>query len=129
MNHFLLASGSISGQRSASYGVNAMELLINGLLKLGAERGRLRARVYGGARMMSGLGDVGIKNAEFAIDFLKSESIRVLGSSTGGTQARRITLWPASGLVKELFVGRNLVETPPSAAETASSDTGGLELF
>ena len=61
MNHFLLASGQAGEAASASYGVNAMELLINALLKQGARRARLRAHVFGGANMMAGLGSIGTR--------------------------------------------------------------------
>jgi chemotaxis protein CheD len=52
MNHFMLpTSGSdVGGPASASarYGVNAMELLINELIRLGARRRNLEAKVFGG---------------------------------------------------------------------------------
>ncbi|WBU57841.1 chemotaxis protein CheD [Paracoccus sediminicola] len=125
MNHFLLASGQAGGAASASYGVNAMELLINALLKQGARRARLRAHVFGGANMMAGLGSIGTRNAEFVAGFLRQEAIRVLSSSTGGNRARRVNFWPCSGRVEENFV-RERVEEKPVAPATAG---GGVELF
>ncbi|TKW66160.1 MAG: chemotaxis protein CheD [Paracoccus denitrificans] len=124
MNHFLLAQGRSGATHSASYGVNAMELLINGLLKLGANRCRLRAHVFGGARMVAGLGNVGQRNAEFAISFLRAEGMRVMTCSVGGTQARRINFWPATGRATEELIQQNIVETAPVAAPS-----GDVELF
>jgi len=36
-----------------------MELLVNGLLRQGARRERLEAKLFGGARTMEGLADIG----------------------------------------------------------------------
>lgn len=124
MNHFLLATARTGGTNSASYGVNAMELLINGLLKLGANRRRLRAHVFGGAQMMAGLGNIGERNAVFSADFLRAEGMRIMTCSTGGTQARRVNFWPATGRAKEELIGHRIVETPP-----ASGPGGEVELF
>lgn len=124
MNHFLLATGRTGGAQSASYGVNAMELLINGLLKLGANRRRLRAHVFGGAQMMAGLGNIGGRNAEFTADFLRAEGMRIMTCSVGGTQARRVNFWPATGRAQEELIGQKIVEAPP-----ASAGGGEVELF
>ena len=61
-----------------------MELLLNGLMRQGAQRDRLEAKLFGGARMMQGLSDIGAKNSEFARNFLKYEGIRIVGGDTGG---------------------------------------------
>lgn len=122
MNHFLLASGGAAGDASARYGVNAMELLINALQKLGAERTRLRADVFGGAKMVPGLCNVGETNARFAVDFLRTESIHLSRSSTGGTRARKVTLWPATGAVQEAFIDRVVIDTQPPPPRTGHVD-------
>ncbi|MDO5642921.1 MAG: chemotaxis protein CheD [Paracoccus sp. (in: a-proteobacteria)] len=103
MNHFLLASGP-AGSASASYGTHAMALIIEGLLKLGAERARLRAHVFGGASMYRSMRDPGRMNSDFIARFLGGERIPVLTSSTGGTCARRVEFWPASGIAHETCI-------------------------
>ena len=123
MNHFLLPTGKTGGTSSASYGVNAMELLINGVMQAGGHRRRLRAHIFGGARMISGLGNIGDKNAEFARDFLTRVGIRIESCSTGGTSARRITLWPATSRVEEELIGDTVVERPVTVK------VGSVELF
>ena len=68
MNHFLLP-GNENGARSTEaerYGVHLMELLVNGLMKKGARRDRLEAKLFGGAKMMERLSDIGKLNASFA---------------------------------------------------------------
>ena len=61
MNHFLLPGEDRALARSEAerYGVHLMELLVNGLMKQGAHRDRLQAKLFGGARMMRGLSDIG----------------------------------------------------------------------
>ena len=62
MNHFLLPENPKGSVSAASFGAHAMELLINELIKSGAERSNLRAKVFGGARMISSASDVGRRN-------------------------------------------------------------------
>lgn len=105
MNHFLLPESTGISIQAASFGVNAMEILINALIKSGASRQRLKAKVFGGARMIAGLSDIGQKNATFVLDFLKREGIDCVGQSLGGTQARRIEFWPADGRARQRVLG------------------------
>lgn len=125
MNHFLLAGG---GDRSSSlrYGTNAMELLINGLLKRGSDRGSLEAKIFGGASILGNGRNIGASNAEFARDFLRDEAIPCLAESTGGSQARRIRFWPADGRVRQLVVPDIPDEPLPVAAVAPARD---VELF
>jgi chemotaxis protein CheD len=134
MNHFLLPSGegTQGSTESINAGVHAMELLVNGLLRAGARRERLEAKLFGGARMIAGLTDIGSRNAEFATTFLEREGIRFAGGSLGGTSARRVQYWPISGRARQFMVDRgeeNVFETerrrPPAPVESS----GSLELF
>jgi chemotaxis protein CheD len=126
MNHFLLPGEA--GSADVRYGVHAMELLVNGLLQRGARRERLTARIFGGARMVQGLSDVGAMNVAFAERFFRDEGIPLEGGSTGGVQARRVQFWPVSGRTRQMFMGRaDLVEAEAPAAPAAPS--GVLELL
>ena len=108
MNHFLLPDGEgLHGREAIRYGAYAMALLVNGLLKSGARRERLEAKLFGGARLSEGLADVGGKNAAYAEAFLARESIRCAGGSVGGRLARRIQFWPASGRALQLSLARS----------------------
>ena len=132
LNHFLLP-GDDQRSDQMRHGVHAMELLVNGLLARGARRDRLEAKIFGGARMVSGLTDVGRQNALFAERFLKREGIPVVGSSLGGEQARRIQFWPVSGRVRQLFVEKQadtVFETERRRpAPVAPVTDGAVELF
>ena len=79
-----------SGGDATRYGVHLMELLINGLLKQGARRDRLEAKIFGGAKTIATFSNVGEQNAAFATQFLKDEGIRLVGASTGGDHGRKV---------------------------------------
>jgi chemotaxis protein CheD len=107
-----------------------MELLINALLKRGAARDRLEAKLFGGAKMMNALSDIGGQNARFAREFLAREGIPLIGESLGGERARRIQFWPASGRARQLLVAAHearVVEAPPPPPPPAK--IGDVELF
>jgi chemotaxis protein CheD len=127
MNHMLLAGRAERGNAwSDLAGVNAMELLINDLLKLGAARDRLQAKVFGGARMVSGLSDIGEANAAFTLEFLARENIACVGKSLGGEQARRLEFWPATGIARQKSVRQAAPPPPPRPPAPAGNE---LELF
>lgn len=132
MNHFLLP-GEEAGSTSAHldrYGVHLMELLVNGLMKLGAQRARLEAKVFGGASMMRGLSDIGQKNAGFAMSFLRHEDIRVIGGDVGGDQGRRLQYWPVSGRARQGYVVTLDADFRAVAPKsTPRSNAGEIELF
>ena len=127
MNHFLLPGGEGHDSGNMRYGTNAMELLINGLLKQGADRAGLEAKMFGGARMIGNLRNIGASNIEFARKFLADEGIPCLAESVGGTSARRIRFWPTTGVVRQLLVTGDLEpEAPPPPPPPT---TAGIELF
>ena len=132
MNHFLLPGSDEPGPAGTVIGVHAMELLVNGLLQRGARRERLEAKLFGGARMLRGLTDVGSMNADFAERFARRERITITGGSLRGERGRRIQYWPVAGRARQLSMGG------PDAAVFATERTrpswqpeegGALELF
>ncbi|MBK5933994.1 chemotaxis protein CheD [Rhodovulum imhoffii] len=104
MNHFLLPERDGPDGETVKFGAYAMELLINALLKGGARRSRLAAKVFGGSSLNDNLRDIGRDNADFARGFLTNEKIPILSESLGGTSARRIRFSPATGLVQQFLV-------------------------
>lgn len=132
INHFLLPGNmeDPKAPRTDFVGVHLMELLINGLLREGARRERLEAKLFGGGRTMEGLRDVGAQNAEFARRFLEAEGIPLVASSLGGNQGRRIQFWPATGRVRQGFISHAEVSAEPCRPVTAvRPNAGDLELF
>ena len=102
MNHFMLSVRKSAGAvplcltDAGRYGVHAMELIINGMLKLGAKKENFHAKVFGGSSLFSvdpGVEDtnsVGETNSRFILEFLKNEGIRLIASNLGGTEGRVI---------------------------------------
>lgn len=106
MNHFMLPD---SGQdrsnplgESARYGVYAMEILINQLLKMGAKRNHFEAKVFGGGSVLRGftVANVGERNAEFVLQFLKTEKIAVAAQDLLDIYPRKVYYFPSTGLVR-----------------------------
>jgi chemotaxis protein CheD len=137
MNHFLLP-GETGGEKSAGeglrYGVQSMELLVNALLRRGARRDRLEVKLFGGARLIDGLTDVGSQNAAFAERFVRDEGLQAAGGSLRGQQARRIQYWPVSGRARQVLLeaaGSKVfaAERPRAVAPPPPEQSGALELF
>lgn len=140
MNHFMLPDGGeVSGPLNASarYGTYAMEILINQLLKLGARRSNLEAKVFGGGNVLDGLtvANVGQRNADFVLKFLQTEKIRVVAQDLVDIFPRKVYFFPKSSkvMVKKL---RNQHNTTISQRERDyrqrlyKVDAGGeVELF
>src|SRR5471030_185473 len=108
MNHFMLPDGGSDPNSpvsaSARYGTYAMEILINDLLKAGARRENLEAKVFGGGAVLKGFTaiNVGERNAAFVLQFLKVEKIRVVAEDLND-------FYPRTGkvLVKKLMQSHN----------------------
>ncbi|VTZ50443.1 putative chemoreceptor glutamine deamidase CheD [Methylocella tundrae] len=133
MNHFLLpgqeADEGVRRRDGETYGVHLMELLVNGLLRRGARRDRIEGKLFGGARTMDGLADVGARNASFAERFLKYEGIRLAGGSLRGDQGRRIQFWPVSGRARQVFLSASQTPRPQTIAAPKPANAGGVEFF
>ena len=110
MNHFMLpdAGGEAGSPSSASmrYGAYAMEVLINQLLKAGARRENLDAKVFGGGNVLRGFTaiNVGERNAQFVLDYLHAEKIQIIAEDLNDVHPRKVYFFPETGkvLVKKL---------------------------
>jgi len=103
MNHFMLPDegGKDVVSSSARYGTYAMEMLINHLLKSGARRNRLEAKVFGGGAVLESLSssNVGARNAEFVLKFLQTEKIPVVAKDLLDSYPRKVYYFPNAGRV------------------------------
>lgn len=131
MNHFLLPHGEgASGPEAERYGAYAIEVLINALLRKGAERRSLEGRIFGGARLSPHLPDIGGQNARFARSYLEHEGIGILRrGSVGGSQARRIQFWPMTGRVRQCLLLETEAFRSEYVAEVSKSTGGTVEVF
>lgn len=129
MNHYLLPGGQGTDPDLMRYGVNAMELLINGLMKAGCRKLDLKAKVFGGAQMLNASSQIGADNSLFAQDFLSAEGIEIVGGSLGGKRGRRIRFFPTTGRVQQRFMSGMEQDPVIAAAAIAKPETGTVELF
>jgi len=114
MNHFMLPEGADpDNPTSARYGVNAMELLISELMKLGGQRRRFQAKIFGGGHVLKireSLDGVPQRNIEFVRRFLEFEQVPVVKEDVGGYQPRRVLFNTNSGKVFLKYLGSNEAE-------------------
>lgn len=141
MNHFLLPNDNSSNSdllgESARYGVYAMELLINHLLKMGANRSRMEAKVFGGGNVLRGMtvNNVGQRNAEFVLDYLQIEQIPVTARDLLGEFPRKVYFFPDTGqvLVKKIKALHNSTITDRESEYRMrvkfTPKSGDVELF
>lgn len=146
MNHFMLPLTSKEahevdwGQRGLAsdatrYGNFAMEHLINLILKSGGRRNNLRAKIFGGGKVLKGMSDVGDRNIAFVLEYLKAECIPIESSDLGDIYPRKVLFIPHSGRVFVKAI-ENLNNNTIASRESAYSNSikkddvsGDIELF
>jgi len=135
MNHFMLPEGNGDSGRYGSY---AMELLINEMMKHGAQRMTMEAKVFGGGQVISGMStmNVGERNTNFVVDYLKTERIPIMSKDVLDVYPRKVCFLPASGkaMVKRLAPANAeaLVAQDRAAAQRAvpaATGGGSVDLF
>mmetsp|Transcript_1081 Transcript_1081/g.1668 ORF Transcript_1081/g.1668 Transcript_1081/m.1668 type:complete len:157 (-) Transcript_1081:424-894(-) len=135
MNHFMLPEGNGDSGR---YGSFAMELLINEMMKRGANKGRMEAKIFGGGAVISGMNslNVGERNTNFVIDYLKLERIPIVSKDVMDVYPRKVCFLPASGkaMVKRLAPTNTdaLVQQDRVAiqkVQPVASSGGSIDLF
>jgi chemotaxis protein CheD len=135
MNHFMLPEGEDGSGRYGSY---AMELLLNEMIKAGARRETMQAKVFGGGAVMAGFTtmNVGERNTKFVLDYLATERIPVVSQDVLDIHPRKVCFFPVTGkaLVKRLAHAHPealaVEERKGNAAQVAKSTSGGsVDLF
>lgn len=141
MNHFMLPDGGGDSDSPVSasmrYGTYAMEVLINQLLKAGARRENMEAKVFGGGAVLRGFTaiNVGERNAEFVLKYLRAEKMRITAEDLNDVYPRKVYFFPRTGkvLVKKLMQVHNdtLVKREQDyASRLKVNNVGGdVELF
>ncbi len=142
MNHFMLPEGGGADKdspvsESMRYGTYAMEVLINQLLRNGARRENLEAKIFGGGNVLRSFTTnmVGDRNAAFVIKYLKDEGIRVTGEDLLDIYPRKVYYFPKTGkvLVKKLKQLNNYTLVKREQAYSSKLKTndvaGDVDLF
>lgn len=112
MNHIVLPDGE-PGSEAGRIGGYAMQLLTDAMLRAGAERSQLVAKVFGGGAVLARMQatDIGERNARFVLDYLAAERITVSSRDLRGVHPRQVAFWPASG---RALVRKLMCESPPA---------------
>jgi chemotaxis protein CheD len=142
MNHFMLpASADADGWKSTSlsaatrYGNFAMEHLINVILKNGGKRQNLEVKLFGGGRILANMTDVGMRNINFARDYIQTEGLKVVAEDVGDVYPRMVVYFPATGKVRvkrlRSLHNNTIVEEEIRYISTVESKpvSGDIELF
>lgn len=138
MNHFLLPEGNGKDGDSGRYGSFAMDLLIGEMVKRGATRSTMEAKVFGGGAVISGMNtiNVGERNTSFVMDYLRTERIPVVSKDVMDVYPRKVCFLPASGkaMVKRLAASNPeaIVAQERAAAQKVvppASGAGSVDLF
>jgi len=112
-----------------------MEKLLNELIKAGCRRERLEIKVFGGGNVTNARTQIGTQNAQFVLDYLKSEGLPCIAQDLGGSLPRRIHYNPQNGrVVRRLMKTMEsdmLIKEESDYAKSISSKkiAGDIELF
>ena len=130
LNHFMLPGSfprvmkdkEYLAEPNALYGMYAMELLINDILKFGCKKENLRAKVFGGAFMFGvpqhNHPSVSESNIRFALNYLETEGIPVITTDLGGTQARKLFFFVRQGRVLLKRLGGTMAKVVEQAEDS-----------
>lgn len=131
INHFLLPACEHDVHGKMRYGHHSMEVLINDMMKLGAERRNMVVKVFGGAnvnhRFTNGIGS---QNVDFIVNWAHNEGFVFEAEDLGGTIARRIYFNTLTGKVNRQLVGHHTAEEVFHVERnTPTPKYGDIELF
>lgn len=140
MNHFMLpehnAHASDGWMDSATrYGGYAMEHLINTILANGGNRNNLEVKLTGGGRIIANLSDIGARNIDFVLDYLRTEQLQLLAKDLGDIYPRKVMYYPATGKMKvkrlRSMHNKTLIHREQVYQQEldVQPDSGGVELF
>jgi chemotaxis protein CheD len=113
MNHFMLpykqaGEHSVWEQTwvnsSTRYGNWAMEHLINDIIKHGGRRENMEVKVFGGGRVIATMVDVGRRNIDFVMDYLRTEGLSLAAEDVGDVYARKVNFFPKTGRVMTRYL-------------------------
>ena len=102
LNHFMLPGKQddcTTNFDSNSYGVHAMTELIVKMETMGAQIYRCEAKIFGGGCMFPNDQDIGVRNIEFASNYLDKMNISLSNMDVGLNYSRRIRFHTDTGKV------------------------------
>jgi chemotaxis protein CheD len=111
INHFMLPLWNGEGLASPKYGNIAIEKLLEKMEQAGSQKKNIIAKVFGGKEETNATGNncfrIGERNVEMAVDTLAEVKIRVIASSLGGPNGRKLQFFSNTGEVFMNFLKNN----------------------
>lgn len=107
LNHFMLPYWNGDGLETPKYGNIAIQQLFQKMLDLGAKKGDIVCKIFGGAKVLGeqySIFNVGQRNTELAIKMVTEMGIAIVSSSTGGLQGRKIHFNTKTGEVFQKYL-------------------------
>jgi len=140
MNHFMLPVKADYANddwmdSAMRYGSFAMEYLINQILRHGGSRNNLEVKLAGGGKVIAKMSDVGARNIDFVLDYLRIEGMAVEAQDLGDIYPRKVMYYPSSGRmrIKRLRTLQNETlfqrEQAYQQELDVQPDAGEIELF
>lgn len=143
INHFMLPDKvkkeNMFESADARYGLFSMEKMINHMLKLGASKKFMQAKIFGGGKVLqTTFSNVAHDNIEFAKSYLQLERIPIIAEDTGGNYGRKIYFIPETFdvFVKKIDQSQKLISTMIrnessyyELIKTKKQEAGELTLF
>lgn len=109
INHYMLPTWNGNDLASPKYGNIAIDKLLEKMGQLGAKRGNIKAKIFGGGELIDSGGNgmlIGERNIRVARMILEEKKIPVVASSTGGRKGRKILFFTDSGEVRHKFLDK-----------------------
>jgi chemotaxis protein CheD len=106
MNHFMLPLTETNDKEvtwgklptdATRYGNYAMEYLINEILKHGGEKSKFKVKLFGGGKVLEGVGNIGERNISFVLDYVKTEGLNLISHDLGDVYPRKVLFDPMTG--------------------------------
>ena len=70
------------------------------ILANGGKRKNLEVKVFGGGKIIPTLGDVGLNNVNFVLEYIDTEALNLVSQDLGDIYPRKVIYFPKTGKVK-----------------------------
>ncbi|MFA5879119.1 MAG: chemotaxis protein CheD [Candidatus Margulisiibacteriota bacterium] len=111
--HIMLPNSEAAKEKSnlSKFADTGIDLMFNGLIKKGAQKEFLNAKIFGGANMFpsiksSGFLHIGAKNIKAVTNKLENLAIKIMAQDVGGHKGRSIKLFLETGQVELKMIGK-----------------------
>ena len=111
--------------------------MINDILKNGGRRENLEIKVFGGGKVLKNMStlDIGQKNIDFVLQYIKDESLKLTAQDLGDIYPRKVIYFPVTGKVRvkklRSIHNNTIIERENSYSQSIAKKpvTGEIDLF